>query len=89
MERQYADVLPALLARNLDPNKVPETQADADALESERRELISGIQSGSLDAGERAKAAQRIQKVEELLARWRNGGMDAQAGRTQVRNPVT
>jgi hypothetical protein len=85
MKREYADVLPALLARNLDPNKVPETQTDADALETERRQLISSIEARTLDAGERAKAAQRIQKVEELLARWRNGVMDGQAGREQNR----
>jgi len=47
----------------------PSNQAEADALESQRSELIAAMPS--LDRGERQKAEDRVNALEDLLRRWR------------------
>jgi hypothetical protein len=85
---QYAEPEP-YFTKNVDRTPLasspPETQAEATALETERRSLIDQLEAGTLNAEERATAAQRIQKIEEVLARWRNRLMHDQGHREQVR----
>lgn len=85
---QYAETQP-YFGKNVDRTPLssspPETQAEANALETERRSLIGQLEAGTLNAEERATAAQRIQKIEEVLARWRNRQMHDQGHREQVR----
>ena len=85
---EYAEAIP-YFSKNVDasplPSKAPQSPADAAALEAERAQLVQDIASGNLNAEERATASQRIGKLEELLAKYRNRQMHDQGHREQVR----